>query len=193
MHMKRSLVFLFLSSLLAAGTLSVRAQVVAAATGRQLSVTAGGMFSVFQPDYTGGGVASTAPNRLYGLGTYVDVKVTRWVQFEAEGRWLRFNQLDNINESNYLIGPRLPIHKLHFWRATPYAKALIGLGDMNFEFNEATGRFTDIAYGGGLDVKLNRKISVRAVDFEYQQWPKWINNDQLQPYGVSVGVGYKIF
>jgi opacity protein-like surface antigen len=188
MHMKRSLVFLFLSSLLAAGALSARAQVVPAAYGRQFSVTAGGMFSVFQPDYAGGGVAQTSPNRLYGVGRF-----TRWVQFEAEGRWLRFNQLDNINQSNYLIGPRLPIHKLHFWRATPYAKALIGLGDMNFEFNEASGRFTDIAYGGGLDWKVNRKISVRAVDFEYQQWPKWINNEQLFPYGVSVGVGYKIF
>lgn len=193
MDMKRSMVFLFLSALLAAGSSSVCAQVVPAASGRQFSVTAGGMYSGFQPDYAGGGVADTAPNRLYGLGTYVDVKFTRWFQIEAEGRWLHMNQLDNINETNYLIGPRLPIQKLRFWRATPYAKVLIGLGDMNFEFNEATGRFTDIAYGGGLDWKLNRKISVRAIDFEYQQWPKWINNEQLQPYGASVGIAYKIF
>ncbi len=189
---KRSILALF-SILLAAATLSARAQVVPSATGRQLSVTAGAMASAFQPDYAGGGVADASPNRLYGVGTYVDVKFTRWVQIEAEGRWLRYNQLANINETNYLIGPRLPIYRLHFWRATPYAKVLIGLGDMNFEFNEATGRFTDIAYGGGLDVKVTRRISVRAFDFEYQQWPKWINNQQLFPYGASVGVGYKIF
>ncbi|MGA9669425.1 MAG: outer membrane beta-barrel protein [Terracidiphilus sp.] len=193
MDMKRSVVFLFLSGLLVAGGFSASAQVVPAAAGRQFSVTAGGMFSGFQPDYAGGGVPDTAPNRLYGVGTYVDVKFTRWFQIEAEGRWLRLKQFDNINETNYLIGPRLPIQKLHFWRATPYAKVLIGLGDMNFEFNEATGRFTDIAYGGGLDWKLNRRISVRAIDFEYQQWPKWINNDQLKPYGASVGVAYRIF
>jgi Outer membrane protein beta-barrel domain len=191
--MMRPLVFLLISAFLAAGTSNLRAQVVAAATGRQLSISAGGMVSGFQPDYAGGGIAETSPNRLYGFGAYVDVKFTRWFQVEGEARWLKLNQLANINQSNYLIGPRLPIQKLHFWRATPYAKVLIGLGDMNFEFNEATGRFTDIAYGGGLDVKLTRRISLRAIDFEYQQWPRWINNQQLFPYGASVGIGYKVF
>jgi Outer membrane protein beta-barrel domain len=173
-----------------AGTQFAHAQVVPAATRRQLSITAGGLGSAFQPDYAGGLTAGAAPNRLYGLGAYVDVKFTRWFQVEAEGRWLRFNQFENINQSNYLIGPRIPIHR--FWRATPYAKVLVGLGKMNFEFNEATGSFTDIAYGGGVDVRLNRKISVRAFDFEYQQWPRWLGS-QLYPYGASVGVSYKIF
>jgi len=191
--MNRLGVFFLLSVLVVSGTLSVRAQVVPAGYGRTLSITAGGMVSGFQPDYAGGGFAETSPNRIYGLGTYVDIHFTHWFQVEAEGRWLRYNQLANINETNYLIGPRLPIQKLHFWRATPYAKALIGIGDMNFEYGYATGRFTDIAYGGGLDWKLTRRISVRAIDFEYQQWPKWINNQQLFPYGASVGVGYKIF
>ena len=76
-------------------------------------------------------------------------------------------------------------------RATPYAKVLIGLGRMNFEYNLAYGRFTDIAYGGGSDFKLTKRLSVRG-DFEYQQWPKWINSS-LYPYGASVGVGYRIF
>ena len=149
--------------------------------------------SAFQPDYAGGGFAETAPNRIYGLGTYVDVHFTHWFQVEGEGHWLRFNQLANINESTYLIGPRLPIQRLHFRRATPYAKALIGIGRMNFEYGYATGSFTALAYGGGLDWKLNKRISVRAVDFEYQQWPRWVNNQQLFPYGISAGVGYKIF
>ncbi|MGA2651428.1 MAG: outer membrane beta-barrel protein [Terracidiphilus sp.] len=191
--MKPITVFLLLSVLFAAGSLSARAQVTPAGYGRTFSVTAGGMVSGFQPDYAGDGVAQESPNRLYGLGTYVDIHFNRWFQVEGEGRWLRFNQLADINESTYLIGPRYPIEKLHFWRATPYAKALIGLGKMNFEYNYATGQFTALAYGGGLDVKINRRLSVRAVDFEYQQWPKWINGQQLFPYGVSVGVGYKIF
>jgi hypothetical protein len=191
--MKPKAVFLLLSGLCATGSLSARAQVVPAASERTFSITGGGMASAFQPDYAGGGIAQTSPNRLYGFGTYVDIRFTRWFQVEAEGRWLRYNQLANINETNYLIGPRLPIQKLHFWRATPYAKALIGIGDMNFEYGYATGRFTDIAYGGGLDVRLTKRISVRAIDFEYQQWPKWINNQQLFPYGASVGLGYKIF
>jgi len=189
--MRRSFTALF-CILIAAGALSAHAQVVPAAVGRGLSITAGGMASAFQPDYAGGGVASTSSNRLYGVGAYVDVKFTRWFQIEAEGRWLRFNQIDNINQDNYLIGPRLPIPHLHIWRATPYAKALIGYGKMNFELNEAHGRFTDIAYGGGVDIKLTKRISIRAIDFEFQQWPKWLSSS-LSPYGASVGVGYKIF
>jgi hypothetical protein len=191
MPMRRSFAALFFI-LLGAGTLSAHAQVVPAAIGRGLSITAGGMASAFQPDYEGGAAAETSSNRLYGIGAYVDVRFTRWIQIEAEGRWLRFNQLDNIHQDNYLIGPRLPIPHAHFWRATPYAKVLVGYGNMNFEFNEAHGRFTDIAYGGGVDIKLNRRISIRAIDFEYQQWPKWLNSS-LYPYGASVGVGYKIF
>jgi hypothetical protein len=193
MHMKSLAFFVLLSGMIVAVSFPLRAQVVASATGRQFSLTAGALGSVFQPDYGGGGVAGTSPNRLYGVGTYVDFKLSRWIQIEGEARWLRFNQLDNINETNYLIGPRYPIPHAHFWRATPYAKALIGLGDMNFEFNEATGRFTALAYGGGIDWRLTRKISVRAIDFEYQQWPRWINNQELYPYGASAGIGYKIF
>jgi opacity protein-like surface antigen len=170
---------------------SARAQVVPSATNGRLSLTAGALGSVFQPDYAGFGVPETAPNRLYGVGAFVDVRFTRWIQVEAEGRWLRFNEFEGINEDNYLIGPRLPIHHFRFLHATPYGKALVGVARMNFEDNDAWGRFTDIAYGGGVDFQLNKRFSARG-DFEYQQWPKWLNTS-LYPYGASVGIGYKIF
>ena len=176
--------------LLVAHTSPLNAQVVPSATGPQFSIIAGGMASAFQPDYAGGFVSGASGNRLYGAGAFVDVKFNRWFQVEAEGRWLRFNQFVDINETNYLIGPRLPIHR--FGRFTPYVKALVGYGLMNFEFNEATGRFTALAYGGGVDVNLTRRISARG-DFEYQQWPLWIGNEELYPYGASVGISYRIF
>ena len=190
--MMRRSTFALLCMVLAAASLSARAQVVPSASGNRFSVTAGAMGSAFQPDYAGGGVAQTSSNRLYGVGAYVDVKVSRWIQVEAEGRWLRFNPYLDIYEDNYLIGPRLPIERLRFKRATPYAKVLIGYGKMNFEYSDAYGRFTDLAYGGGVDVKLTKRFSLRAIDFEYQQWPSWVNSS-LAPYGASVGVGYKIF
>ena len=191
MHMKRSIIALFFI-LFAAGSLSARAQVVPSAYAQRFTINVGLLGSVFQPDYKGGGVAQTGPYRLYGDGAYVDVKLTRWVQIEAEARWLRFNSYLDIREDNYLIGPRLPIERLRFKRATPYAKVLVGFGRMNFEYNAAYGRFTDIAYGGGVDVKLTKRITLRAIDFEYQQWPNWLSSS-LSPYGGSVGVSYKIF
>jgi len=187
--MKRK-IFALLLVVLAGGTASARAQVVPAATKGQFTLTAGGLGSVFQPDYAGFGVAQTSPNRLYGIGAFVDAKFTRWVQIEAEGRWLRFNQFASIYEDNYLIGPRLPIHTFKFMRATPYGKVLVGYGRLNFENNDAWGRFTDIAYGGGVDFKLTKRISARG-DFEYQQWPNWLNSTLL-PYGASAGVSYRI-
>jgi len=88
----RRYVFGLICLLLAAGGFSAHGQVVPSATGRQLSVTAGAMGSVFQPDYVGGGVAATSSYPLVGVGAYVDVKFTRWIQIEAEGRWLRYNE-----------------------------------------------------------------------------------------------------
>jgi hypothetical protein len=172
--------FLFLT-LLACESLPARAQVVPSAVARQFSVNVGGIGTAFQPDY--------GPNKLIGIGAFVDVKFSRWVQVEGEGRWLRWNQYQNVYQDNYLIGPRVPLHK--FWKATPYAKVLIGVGKMNFNFNYATGRFTDIAYGGGVDIAVSKRLSVRAVDFEYQQWPAWLSSS-LYPYGVSAGVSYRI-
>jgi opacity protein-like surface antigen len=184
--MKRTIVALLF---LVLATLSARAQVVPSATGSKVSVTVGGLGSVSQPDYAGGLIAQTSPNRLYGIGAYVDVRVNRWVQLEGEARWMRFNEYSwgspaLVNgEDTYLIGPRLPIR--HFGRATPYGKVLAGLGTSSFLENPAFA----LAYGGGVDYRLTKRFSARA-DFEYQQWRVTPN---LYPYGASVGIGYKIF
>lgn len=200
--LKRQPIVTLLSIVLAAGALSARAQVVPTATKSPFSLTVGGMGSVFQPDYAGDWVpespgsnylipAAQASNYpLYGVGTYVDVKFTRWVQIEAECRWLRFNQFLGISEDNYLIGPRIPIHR--FWKANVYGKALIGDARMTYFPGSLRYNSTDIAFGGGADIKLTKRISIRAFDAEYQYYPKW-SNFTLSPYGASVGVSYKIF
>jgi hypothetical protein len=154
------------------------------------------MASMFQPDYAGSVTsqyepfAEASPTALFGVGAYVDVKFTRWFQIEAEGRWQRFNQNQNIHQDNYLIGPRVPIHRIR--RATFYGKALAGFSNMSFNDFGAHGNFTTLAFGGGADIRLTHRISIRAFDGEYQYWPQW-GNSSLTPYGVSMGVGYKIF
>ena len=107
-------------------------------------------------------------------------------------RWLREHSFVGITQDTYLFGPRVPIHEFKRLGAVPYGKALVGLGKMNFEYKEAYGRFTDLALGGGVDLNLSRHWSVRAVDFEYQFWPNWINGT-LKPYGASAGLAYRIF
>ena len=187
--MKRlTLALLFIAFLFA--IVSARAQVVPAATSHTLSVSAGALGSMFQPDYDGLGIAFTSPNRLYGPGAYVDVHFSRWVQLEAEGHWLRYNQFyqpgstTGNGESTYLIGPRVPIVTFH--RITPYGKFLVGLGNGSF----LTGNTFVLDYGGGVDYRLTRRFTLRAFDFEYQQWHV---TPTLYPYGGSVGISYKIF
>lgn len=181
--MKRLIVFLF-SCLMLAGAVSARAQVVSSANGRKLKIYAGGEGSVFQPDYAGRGIAETSPNRLYGVGAFVDLDFSRWVQIEAEGRWANWNQYANNGEHTYMIGPRVPIHT--FKRFTPYGKFLYGMGSGAF----LTGRTSAYAFGGGVDYRLSRKLSLRAFDLEYQ---KWSVTPTLYPYGGSVGLSYRVF
>ena len=171
---------------------SARAQVVPAATSSTFHLSAGALGSLAQPDYDGNCEAATSPNRIYGPGAFIDFHFSRWIQLEAEGRWLRLNQTIKPGttangESTYLIGPRIPVGTFH--RVTPYGKFLVGLG--NGPFLSGGNSFV-LAYGGGVDVRLTRRFTLRAVDFEYQQW--LINSAiTLQPYGGSVGISYKIF
>jgi hypothetical protein len=182
--MRRSAwVFCFVLFILGAAVRSGSAQAVESADARQLQITAGGMVSGFQPD--------EGETDLIGLGTYVDVHFTHWFQVEGEARWLRWNQYYGEHQDNYLIGPRVPIRRLGS-RGQIYGKVLIGYGKMTFPFGYGYGTFTDLAYGAAVDYRWTRKLTLKT-DFEFQEWPKWLNNQQLYPYGVSVGVGYKVF
>ena len=172
--------FLFALSFL--GVSSGCAQVVESAIRPAFSLTVGGTASIFNPDYVS--------QKLSGVGAYVDLNLTRRFGVEAEGRWQRFHEFEGISQDNYLIGPRMKVK--HFWRAQPYVKVLGGLSHMTFEDGIATGRFTTFAAGGGVDLKLSRRWSVRAIDAEYQVWPSFLGS-WLSPYGVSAGIGYRIF
>lgn len=149
-----------------------------------MTVNVGGEGSAFQPDYAGQGVAQAGPNRLYGIGAYVDVDFTRWIQVEGEGRWLHWNQYAGIDQNTYMIGPRVPIIEFH--RFTPYGKFLFGWASGSF----LTGRTTAFTYGGGVDYRLSHKFTLRCFDFEYQDWRV---TPTLHPYGGSVGLSYKVF
>jgi len=187
--MKRSFVA-SLCILFLCAALSLHSQVLPSASTGGFSLDTGALGAGFQPDYTGIGVATTGPKRLYGVGAYADARFSRWIQIEGEGRWLRFNEYypcsncQGISEDTYMIGPRVPVFE---WRGlTPYGKVLVGLGGGSF----INGHTFVLAYGGGLDYRLSRRITARA-DFEYQQWR--VTGVTLSPYGVSLGVSYRVF
>ena len=181
---KKCSIFFLLCVTLAAGRLSVYAQVKASATGHQPKFSAGGFGSVFQPDYAGNGIAQAGPNPLIGLGAYFDYKVNRFIGVEGEANWGQFNQYLGITEHTYLIGPKVHFHDFGEWM--PYGKFLVGGGGGSF----LNGQTTVLSYGGGVDYNLSSHWIVRVGDFEFQQW---LLTPQLHPYGGSVGIAYKIF
>jgi opacity protein-like surface antigen len=165
--------------------ISASAQVTPSAYRRGMSIHVGGEASVFQPDYAGNGIAQTSPDRLFGAGAYFDVHLSRWVEIEGEGHWLRFNEFDNIGQNTYMIGPKVPIVDFHRW--TPYGKVLFGWGSGPGWLN---GKATAFAYGGGLEYQWTRKLTIRAFDFEEEDWN---TTPTLHPYGASAGISYRVF
>ena len=174
-------IFLTLFVLLGAGSASLRAQVVASAVHSPLSLTAGGMVSEYNTDYS--------LQHIGGVGAYVDLTIFHGIGAEAEGRWQYINGFRGLSQDNYLLGPQFKLHSI--WRARPYVKALFGFTNMNFPADIGSGRYTTIALGGGVDLKVTRRWSVRG-DGEFQKWPEF-QGTSLSPYGLSVGVGYRIF
>jgi Outer membrane protein beta-barrel domain len=144
-------------------------------------LVAGGYFSTFRPDY--------GTNWLSGIGAYADLNVGAHLSVEAEARFLRFNQVVDVHEDNYLVGPR---YRWHYGRFQPYAKFLLGNGQFNFPFNYAHGGYFMFAPGGGLDITLKHHFVVRAIDYEYQHWSSF-QGSSLSPNGFSFGIGYRVF
>jgi len=197
MHMRSRLAALLVVSAAALSPLATPAQSLPAAFRGQLSVTVGAFGSAAQPDYNPDtGTVEAGPQRLYGVGTYVDVKLSRWIQLEGEGKWMRFNQYKGtfqqspgLYQDSYLAGPRIPFQ---FGRFMPYGKVLVGVGRMPDAYLGSS--VFAVAYGGGLDYRLSKRFKLRVVDFEYQQWNATDSaSTTLHPYGASIGLGYKVF
>lgn len=186
--MRQSAVVLFLLSV---AFISARAQVIESADLRTFRINAGGMVSGFAVNDGSHPLYSPGANYLGGIGTYVDLHFTHWIQVEGEARWLRFHQYAGEHQDTYLIGPKVPV--IQFRGANVYGKALIGAGKMTFPNKYGYGTFTALAFGGGVDYQLSRKLTLRPVDFEYQVWPKFLPGSSIHPYGVSVGMSYRVF
>lgn len=142
--------------------------------------------------WVGGGVSAATleyGNRKMLAGTaWADADTLRRFGFEGEARWLDFHQTADVHAETYLIGMR---YHLNYRRYQPYAKALVGTGHFNFPYNFGFGNYLVVAYGGGLDYRLNGRFKARA-EFEYQQWPEFTFGS-MNSIGATLGLRYRIF
>jgi hypothetical protein len=139
--------------------------------------------------WVGGGVSGYylqyGAQKSLGITGYLDADSVRCLGMESEARFLDFHLAHDIHAETYLAGPR---YHFNMNRFQPYIKGLGGIGDFNFSYNYAHGRYIVIAPGGGFDYRVSPRLSVRA-DFEYQYWPKFTFGAMSSP-GASVGFRY---
>ncbi len=152
-------------------------QALPTASGPGSYLAVGGGVSWFQADY--------GHRDLAGGVLYAEANPQWRVGLEGEARFLRVHTAQDVTESDYLGGLRVAI--LHPHRLQPYAKFLAGVGRITLPYGYAHGSFLAYAPGAGLDIALNDRLSVRAVDLEYQHWPQFTFG-ALSPYGVSAGL-----
>ena len=97
---------------------------------------------------------------------------------------------EHVTEASYLGGLRIALSP-RAGKLTPYAKLLAGAGEITLPYGYAHGGFLTYAPGAGLDLALNDRLTVRAVDFEYQHWPQFTFG-ALSPYGLSAGLSLRL-
>ncbi len=179
--MRRLFLLLCFSTAVLCG-LSLHAQVRESADAGGLVVSVGGEFSYYSVGY--------GPRQLAGFGAFVEAEPKGRPGVEAEYRNLLWHQTASVHLSTWLIGPRYGFHDFH--RFQPYVKVLLGDGEFSFPYGYAHGSYFVVAPGGGVDYHLNRRISFRVADFEYQDWPQFTFGN-MSSFGVSSGIRVRVF
>jgi hypothetical protein len=156
-------------------------QVVPAREPGGFSVFAGGAVSAFTLQY--------GRRKMLGVSAVVDVDSNGALGLQGEARWLIFNQTAQVNATTWLAGPR---YRRRVGRIEIYAKGLAGVGQFNFPYNDAYGRYLVIAPGGGADLTLSNRLRLRLADCEYQFWPQFTFG-AMTSYGLSAGLRLRIF
>jgi len=140
-----------------------------------------------------------------GVAALTDFNLNSKIGVEGEARWLHWNGVGNMAESNYLLGPRYRVYRRG--RVSLWPKVLFGGGWITTpyypEAGSLKGSYFMYAPGGTVDYRLTHRIILRA-DYEYQIWPSFQapvtysandvaiqHNGPLTPNGVSVGVMYR--
>jgi len=122
--------------------------------------------------------------RLSGLGAFVNFDWTHRIGIEGHARFFNMN---SWNGETFL--------KSDHWR--PFADFEIGVVRIHYPFQIGTGDQFALAPGGGLEYRLNRRVSVRTV-YEYQflsNSPDFTNEPHfgIHPNGITCGFSIRPF
>jgi hypothetical protein len=164
---------------IATAPLILNAQALPTAS-RLFSAQAGGGISLNSPDY------STGHNK--GITVYADLDIGKHLGVEFDYHNVSIWTPNDIGEVTILAGVR---YGFDYRRFRPYAKLLAGRGTFQFQqgsYAPTASSYLALAFGGGVDYHLKRKINLRLSDFEYQHWNY---GSGLTPWVYTVGAAYQ--
>ncbi len=173
---------LSLTCAFAFGSHEAHAQATPTATGPGSYISLGLAASGFQQDY--------GKRYIGGETLFVDANLYRRIGVEFEARRLNFRTSEDVKENTWLAGVKYSILPRNL---RPYVKLLAGRGTLDFPFHDAVGSYFAVAPAAGLDWHLaGTRWTIRAVDFEYQIWPRF-SFGELHPYGITSGISFDLF
>jgi opacity protein-like surface antigen len=169
---------------------AAQAQVAPSAYGPGHSLWVGGEYSNIHA-----GFPYQSSQRLWGFSVFADYSVNGPIGIEAEARFLHFNSFYDESEDNYLVGPRYVIRK--FGRFQPYAKFLVGIGEIQYPFSIGNDSYLALAPAAGASYRLSPRWAIRG-EYEYQFWPgsPGFTNEpanQIKPSGLHAGIAFRPF
>ena len=118
--------------------------------------------------------------------------------FHRDSRPTNAGVFERKRDQYYILGG-VQFKARHNARVEPFAHALIGVSLFRgfttdrtpsgnvFTFDDATS--LAMAFGGGVDVRVNRRISIRAIQAEYT--PTFFGSGRQNNFRLSVGVVFK--
>ena len=157
------------------------AQAAAAGVGPGTSISIGAGYSAYHLEY--------GQRWLGGAQVWGDANVFWRTGLEFEARQLRQNQDLRTNAATYLVGPRVSLRP---GRIEPYVKLMVGAGHLNFPYSYARGEYFVASGGAGVDLHLGRRLNVRLIDLQYQDWPKFTFGS-MDSYGISSGISFTVY
>lgn len=140
---------------------------------------------------------SYAGESSHGFDLSLAVNVNRWLGVVADvgGQYTNIEDevsRESIRTHSFLFGPRVSVRRK---RVTAFAHALFGTSHINSDATELgqVFLFSDnsfaMALGGGLDININDRFAVRAIQVDYLRTRFF---DETQNKGrVTVGVVFR--
>jgi hypothetical protein len=149
---------------------------------RNLQVQIGGAVSLGNPDYD--------DKDIKGVSLFVDLDYGAHWGIEGDIHDITISTPQDIGQSSALLNIR---YKLNYGKIHPHIRAGAGLAYFDFDkgFYPANSSTSYGVYdiGAGVDYSATRKLHIRVLDFEYQDWKNFPPNG-LTPYILSIGAAY---